>query len=308
MAINLEEQLAEAQRKRDEQRQYKDETERLAQQYQEEQQDLDEYLRMQEFEEAQQRQRTQAQILAQDAAKKAIKEVAKKVATRTGMRAAIVATSEIWGPILGVVAVIAVILGLVFLVTTVAVASCNDTGGLGWATWFTSKVLPGDFCNQLSFQGGRSGGAGATAEFPPPVTQLVNITGVPVDPQTSDPRLRPCMLGHVQALYNAAQRNNIDFVITSANRPGAVVAGTTRLSAHGRGEAVDIAIRPTGTLSDPEFQRKVRTLVALSTAEGFRPPRGDTLDEYNRPTEGASGGHIHIEFNSTATGSYCDVT
>ncbi|MBX4187779.1 MAG: hypothetical protein KW793_01435 [Candidatus Doudnabacteria bacterium] len=41
--------------------------------------------------------------------------------------------------------------------------------------------------------------------------------------------------------------------------------------------------------------------------EGFKPVQGDTLDEYRRPTENASGQHVHIEFNLDRFGaSFCD--
>jgi hypothetical protein len=42
---------------------------------------------------------------------------------------------------------------------------------------------------------------------------------------------------------------------------------------------------------------RVNRLAGLFEAEGFKPPAGDTLDEYTNPTEAATGGHIHAEYN-----------
>jgi hypothetical protein len=156
-----------------------------------------------------------------------------------------------------------------------------------------------------------------TRPVPAAGQDLVAITGIPTS-GSLDARLRPCMLAHVQLVYRQAQRLGINFQITSAYRPGAYVAGSNppRLSSHSRGEAVDVQIVPPGSLQDPvvrrrwmnddDFQKKINTLVGLFESEGFRPAPGDTLDEYNHPTEGATGGHIHVEYNSPVNGnSYC---
>ncbi len=100
---------------------------------------------------------------------------------------------------------------------------------------------------------------------------------------------------------------DLDIVITGAYRPGAIVAGTNRLSAHGRGEAVDIALRnPTVPMrsSDP----RIAQLVSIAKGIGFTPATGNTLDEYANPTEGATGGHVHIEFNAPNGTTFCDGT
>ena len=100
----------------------------------------------------------------------------------------------------------------------------------------------------------------------------------------------------------------LDITITSAYRFGSIVKGTGKLSAHSRGEAVDIALRnPTV----PEFSTdpRIAQLVQIALGLGFKPLVGDTLDEYTKPTEGASGGHIHVEFNLKSDGTtYCDGT
>src|SRR3989344_9102831 len=100
----------------------------------------------------------------------------------------------------------------------------------------------------------------------------------------------------------------LDITITSGYRPGSIVVGTGRLSAHSRGEAVDIALRnpavTTGS-TDP----RISQLVQIARAAGFTPAAGFTLDEYTTPTEGASAGHIHVEFNLQSDGkTYCDNT
>lgn len=100
----------------------------------------------------------------------------------------------------------------------------------------------------------------------------------------------------------------LDIVLTSAYRPGSIVTRTGKLSAHSRGEAVDIALlNPTALQysSDPRVAR----LVQIAQSVGFTDPAGDTLDEYMNPTEGASGGHVHVEFNTQPNGkTYCDDT
>jgi len=98
---------------------------------------------------------------------------------------------------------------------------------------------------------------------------------------------------------------SMDITITSATRLGDKTAQGTP-SAHGRGEAVDIALlNPTVPIhgSDP----RIAQLVALGKSVGFVPSAGDTLDEYANPAANATGGHVHVEFNLRPDGStYCD--
>jgi|GEM_PF-6875356 len=137
-------------------------------------------------------------------------------------------------------------------------------------------------------------------------TTLVPIgNSVPVASSTRDPRLTACMLARVQRIFALAQAQNIQMEITDAYRHN---ARTSRggLSAHARGEAVDIAIRPTRDwIADRDFANKIDAVVVIARAQGFDPPPGDTKDEYRDPDENATGGHIHIEFNIPATGTYC---
>lgn len=103
----------------------------------------------------------------------------------------------------------------------------------------------------------------------------------------------------------------LDIVVTSAYRSGSRT-NEGKLSAHGRGEAIDIALRnPTVPIrgSDP----RIAQLVAIAKASGFAPLPGDTLDEYANPTcEGDStcGGHVHVEFNlkPDLRTTFCDDT
>jgi hypothetical protein len=100
---------------------------------------------------------------------------------------------------------------------------------------------------------------------------------------------------------------DIDIVLTSAYRPGAIVFGTNRLSAHGRGEAIDVALRNprVGFRPNPPDARIAQV---VSIARSIIGGRGDVIDEYNNsqcnPAEASCAGHIHIEFNS----GQCDGT
>ncbi|MBX4187423.1 MAG: hypothetical protein KW802_04220 [Candidatus Doudnabacteria bacterium] len=161
-------------------------------------------------------------------------------------------------------------------------------------------------------KGGASGGGGATGDF----NDLVSLVGlVNVDTiSTSDPRARQCMADVLVQLFADAEAQGLDITITSAYRGN----GTTAeggASAHGRGEAVDIALRnptvpwnqathslPAG-FSDPRIGR----LVAIGQKYFFK-PAGDTLDEYHFPAKNATGGHVHVEYNIPSSGSYCDGT
>ncbi|MBI2356223.1 MAG: hypothetical protein HYV13_03410 [Candidatus Doudnabacteria bacterium] len=106
----------------------------------------------------------------------------------------------------------------------------------------------------------------------------------------------------------------LDIVVTSAYRPGAkTIRGGP--SAHGRAEAIDIALRnPIVPLrgSDP----RITQLVSIAQAAGFTPAKGNTLNEYAEPecdpNASSCGGHVHVEFNTYTkdgkTYTYCDDT
>ena len=105
--------------------------------------------------------------------------------------------------------------------------------------------------------------------------------------------------------------SGLDITITSAYRPGSVVQPSGVPSAHGRGEAVDIALRnPTVPVhgTDP----RIAQLIQIAQSAGFTGQAGDTVDEYANPTcEGQTscGGHVHVEFNLIPNGhgrSFCD--
>lgn len=186
------------------------------------------------------------------------------------------ATAPFWGPALGIFAVIALFFGLALFLIFIMVSACNSTTANVAKTVLSAIPFGGGLaaqswdtavCGPLKIvQSPPSGGGGASAGFP------------------------------------------LDIVLTSAYRPGAIVAGSNppRLSAHSRGEAVDIALQnPTVPkyASDP----RIAQLVQIAESAGFVPAAGNTLDEYTNALEGTTGGHIHIEFNLRPNGTtYCD--
>ena len=89
-------------------------------------------------------------------------------------------------------------------------------------------------------------------------------------------------------------------MLTSAYRPGAVVDEDPRKqSAHSRGEAFDIAlINPAVGFRPNPPDSRIETVVSLAEGMGFVEPRGNVVDEYNNPSKGTRGPHIHVEFNA----------
>lgn len=220
--------------------------------------------RQQQQEEQQQTQGQQRSLKGQatDQLKQVAKQQVKKVAKKALMQI-IISTSPYWGTALLILLAIAFVVGVV-IIAPAAICNSSYTDSLATGTAKAGLTLAG-VCDM--FQGGRSGGGGASGSY------------------------------------------DVDFVLTSAYRPGATVGTSGRPSAHARGEAVDIALRPVPTsLNDDRIDRLFR----LAIEEGFTPEVGDTLDEYRKPTELATGGHIHIEFNTyTSRGktyTYCDDT
>jgi hypothetical protein len=121
------------------------------------------------------------------------------------------------------------------------------------------------------------------------------------------------MADKVEKIFKDAKTAGLEITITSAYR-GEGLTDTGGTSAHGRGEAVDIALRsptipwnqtthslPSG-FSDP----RIGKLMAIGQ-KYFPSPQGDALDEYHKPAGNATGGHMHVEFNipSPSTNSYC---
>ncbi len=187
---------------------------------------------------------------------------------------AVAATAPFWGTALGIFLLVLVVLGLGFFIFMSMVSYCNQEGikGMLIRAYSTGTawtgIVPIDICKKLAIDQGGARSGGG----------------------------------------GASGAFGLDIIITSAYRPGSIVAGTGRLSAHSRGEAVDIALRnpavPIGS-SDP----RIAQLVQVSEQAGFAGISADVLDEYTNPTEGASGGHIHVEFNLKPDGtSYCDGT
>jgi hypothetical protein len=248
----------------------------------------------------------------------------------TGVRSGLVwALSSIGGVLLAIIALIAAFIMLIMLVKYTCEQDSSWKGKIARSASYVASSRPGkwlgldkyNICGKLdafsTVKQNQLPVVPTPQAAPAADLDLVPISGIPTS-GSGDWRLRSCMLRRVQIIYSNAQAVGIDFVITSAYRPGAVVTGTGRASAHSRGEAVDLvivprdqrlaAMTPAQRLADPAFQRLVSRLVQISINEGFYPQRGDTLDEYNRPTEGATGGHVHIEFNTAPSGgSYCGI-
>ncbi len=206
------------------------------------------------------RQRTQPlKNQAKEALKQAGKEWAKQKLKQTLTREAIIATSPYWGTALLIIGAICLVL---FLVIAVPVIACNSNyyDGLEIAGLkLVIAAIPGDICAALDQDqeiGYGDGGGGAAGGW----------------------------------------NYEIDIVLTSAYRPGALTARGTP-SAHGRGEAFDVALRnPTV----PKFgtDPRIDALVEIGKSLGFVEPTGNTINEYSNPAENATGGHVHIEFNS----------
>ncbi len=222
-----------------------------------------------------------------------------------GIMAFLAATWEVWVPVLLII-LLTIFIVLIVVITPVAI--CN--------TSVTARIASLGFCESLqigtsgesSFQGGASGGGGASGDFNP--DDLVTLIGlVPVDrTEASDPRARQCMAYKLQQIYaqTQAERPPIQWEITSAYRTDETTA-SGGVSAHGRGEAADLSLRNPAVpirSSDPRILR----LVEIAESVGFVQPAGDTLNEYARPARNATGGHIHVEYNIPANGSYCDGT
>ena len=220
----------------------------------------------------------------------------------------VAATSPIWGVALAVIGVIIVLLLLVFFVFVSMVVQCNDKTISGVGTRILSTgtsfigIIPADVCKQLAinnFGNGSSGGGGASGIFEPALVNLAVSVKAGVDG-----RATACMADKVKTIYDLAQAATppIEFEITGAYEPRTTASGG--VSAHSRGEAVDIGLRPPAALrsNDPRIAR----LVAIARQVGFVPPAGNTLDEYANPAPNATAGHVHVEFNIPSDGgTFC---
>lgn len=266
-----------------------------------------------EMEEAQNKERTQNRIknLAENAVKKeavALGKKAVKTAATSAARSIAVAVAPYVGGVLLVLGAIV----LVFVILIVILDyNCNQTGVSGTTTRAMSFIgaklgyIPADACTVLTQAktaiGFKTGNPpDKTPDQTGPDSDLVSIADLP-SAGVSNPQVRECMEPGVREIFARAQAAGISLVLTSAYRPESTTAGGG-LSAHSRGEAVDIAIRPVGQLSDPAFKAKIRALVNIAINVGYTPAVGDTLDEYANPAENATGGHVHVEYNP----GYCD--
>jgi hypothetical protein len=254
-------------------------------------------------------------------AKKYVKDAVKEEAVAAAS-SAIAASAPVWGPVVAILAAIALIVGLGIFVIISVTSTCNAGGvsgaGAQFASWIGS-FMPAtggvDICESLT---AATNVQTATTNAPalpnpnnPASGDLVHLLqyGIPVKSDVKDDRVTACMAARVNAIFAIARTSQppIDIEITDAYRPGGTTAGGA-ISAHSRGEAVDIALRnPTVKLhgSDP----RISDLVAIAQSVGFVPPAGDTLDEYHNPAPNATAGHVHVEFNIPKNGgSYCSGT
>lgn len=228
--------------------------------------------RRQEELQAQAQQQRMAALRQQAA--NAVKNQIKKEAISLGKKAvwdSLLETSPYWGPVVGAGLLALVFLGIIILTPVVI---CNSSYSSDLSVDGAKLTLSlGGLCKYLK----------------------INDTTSSTTPPSGG--------GGATGTFGG-----LDIVITSAYRAGSIVAGTNTLSAHSRGEAVDIALRnPIVPIhgSDP----RIAQLVAIAKSVGFTPAVGDTLDEYTTPTEAATGGHVHVEFNVQANGNtYCDNT
>lgn len=217
--------------------------------------------------------------------------------------------------LVNMLAVVVVFLAITLLVA-IPVAACNTTVGkavstLTWITTFGNV----DICGMLKVTPPTVASRPATSaqvlpSEPADLVFLSDIIGYDSIKNDIDDRARQCMANKIVRLLQASQQRGLDWVVTSAFRPGAVTVrpdGTRVPSAHSRGEAIDIAFRPAPT-KPWSTNQQIRDLVSLAKSVGFSPPNGDTLDEYNKPTEYATAAHIHIEFNRAGGQIYCDIT
>jgi hypothetical protein len=98
---------------------------------------------------------TQARGAAGQAAKQYVKSAAKTYA-KEAAASTVAATSGIWGPILGILAIIALVVGLGIFILITITANCNAGGltgfGARWGSWGASFLpgVPVDICAQLT--------------------------------------------------------------------------------------------------------------------------------------------------------------
>lgn len=262
-------------------------------------------LRQFSVEQAKQQAKQYAKNVAKQAIKKGASQLGKRFAAQgaaQGGAAVAAATSEFWVPALVIIVAILLIVGLILVITTSVAAACQEGGVSGLVARLGSSAaslfIDTDICKQIGVatKGGSGSGGG---DFWEPV-DLVDLAGVAVDFETSDPRVRSCMLPKVQEIFTKARAAGLEIVITSAYRRGDFP------SRHAYGEAVDIALVPVPP-KPWAGNAKIAKLVEIGREVGFTPPKGDTLDEYNKPIEGrTTGGHVHVEFNAISEqASHC---
>jgi hypothetical protein len=201
-----------------------------------------------------------------------------------------------------IIVIVLLLIFMVFAVAAVAKACDTKSGKAGdWAIWIVSLGSI-SVCEQFAIDNIPDVPSPLARDRAPGVpTDLVTLVGVVPIEGASDPRVRACLKPFVQSLFTKARAAGLNIVLTSAYRPGAVTF-QGKPSGHGKGEAFDVGLRPAASFSPNPPDRRIDRLIAIAFEVGFKPPEGDTVDEYNFPSSETLGPHVHMEFNA----GYCD--
>jgi hypothetical protein len=205
---------------------------------------------------------------AQKAASRAVRrygmKVAGKAAARYGIIPILTATFPVWGTILAVLAA-------AMFVIIVLVAGCNQGGLTGLGLNLASKaagLFGTDVCKSLTFNGGTSGGAGATTSFGGKLTDAearaqFTAAGVgwnALQPQTSFEGIFQATVTEVVQLKNdcTAKMGSCNVIVTGGTESGHAAG----VCSHGNGYKFDVGLNtnlsnyikttftPSGTRSD----------------------------------------------------------
>src|SRR5258708_4905624 len=206
---------------------------------------------------------------------------------------------------------IVAIIPLVFIVIIYSGywAACSDASGkaaiaahfLPFNIGTTITAIRGDFCSAADTQvpsrsggGGTSGGYSLLADIPQAYISSYNF-GVSI---CDFPRVKQAQLDLVNKVFANKSSAGINFVVTSALRqPNCAAPHNYAYSCHMLGEATDfVLIPPVGDPRNPSpaDAARIDALVSLGRSAGF----GYIQDEYRRPSDRASGAHVHMGLSS----------